>query len=619
MKKSRFVLCLLLALLMLFSLFAGCESKDTSTPSDSDTPPAKVLHLSANGIETYDNGYMRTDLTALELSVLMGNGTNLGNTMEAVHFELGNYTDDISKYETQWGQPITTQEILSALKANGFDTIRIPVAWMTNATTLATDGDYTISEAYLDRVETIINYALNADMYVIVNDHWDGGWYGMFGSEKEETRKLAREAYIGMWTQIAERYKEYSDYLIFEGANEELGNRYDEDSPLYCDDSEVNYFNSDERYALTNEINQLFVDTVRATGGNNAERFLLIPGYGTNIHDSNDDRYKMPTDTAKNKLLISVHYYEPGSYTTAENPSRWGTKSDYQEMEDALKKMKKFTDQGYAVVFGEYGAYPTSDGVPKENNIEYLENFLDICDYYGFTSCLWDCSGIFIRKNLEMVHPSFRDLYLNRNYEAQSKLTEEEIKNAAKARMEAKIENAPLTYNENAITLTENNAVAWLMWTAGDANVSNHAGNEYDPNDISQGLINTDAEITEEGTYTVGLDFTETSTGYSKGIIFSAVGIANGEKLFPGYVIDITEILINGEPVEICGVPYTTSDGNNCTRVNLHNAWITSLPTTTRTATGSGEGISACLLDLNDPAMNRIETIYITFYYGPRK
>lgn len=618
MKEFRSVLCLLLSLLMLCAMFAGC-GKEKNAVSESDAIPEKVLHLSANGIETYDNGYMRTELTALELSVLMGNGTNLGNTMEAVHFEKGNYTDDISKYETQWGQPVTTQEILNALKANGFDSIRIPVAWMTNATTLATDGDYTISEAYLNRVEEIINYALNADMYVIVNDHWDGGWYGMFGSEKEETRKLAREAYIGMWTQIAERYKEYSDYLIFEGANEELGNRYDENSPLYCSDSEDNYFNSDERYALTNEINQLFVDTVRATGGNNAQRFLLIPGYGTNIHDSNDNRYKMPTDTAKDKLLISVHYYEPGSYTTAENPSRWGTKSDYQEMEDALKKMKKFTDQGYAVVFGEYGAYPTKDGTPKENNIEYLENFLDICDYYGFTSCLWDCSGIFIRKDLEMVHSSFRELYLGRNYEAQSKLTEEEIKNSAKARMEEKIENAPITYNENAITLTDSNAVAWLMWTSGDGNVSNHAGNEYDPNDISQGLINTDAEITEEGTYTVGLDFTETSVGYSRGIIFSAVGIANGEKLFPGYVIDIKEILINGEPVELCGVPYTTSDGNNCTRVNLHNAWITSLPNTTRTATGSGEDISACLLDLDNPVMNRIETIYITFYYGPQK
>ena len=170
--KCKSMFLILLSLCLLLTCAAPAAMAQTEEP---------VLHLSANGIETYDDGVMRASLTAVELTRLMGNGTNLGNTMEACDSGTGSVSEDLGCYETMWGQPVTTQEMISGMKAAGFDTLRIPVAWMTNATDLA-KGDCTISEAYLDRVEEIINYALNADMYVIVNDHWDGGWYGMFGS-----------------------------------------------------------------------------------------------------------------------------------------------------------------------------------------------------------------------------------------------------------------------------------------------------------------------------------------------------------------------------------------------------------------------------------------------------
>ena len=142
----------------------------------------RVLHTSANGIETMDNGYMRKDLSASELTVLMGNGINLGNTMEAYgHISLGTEAP-VSSYETLWSQPVTTQEMITGMKNAGFDTLRIPVAW-TNAMDYES-GDYTIREDYLNRVEEIINYALNENMYVVVNDHWDGSWWGMFGSAR---------------------------------------------------------------------------------------------------------------------------------------------------------------------------------------------------------------------------------------------------------------------------------------------------------------------------------------------------------------------------------------------------------------------------------------------------
>ena len=120
-----------------------------------------------------DDGVMREGLTALELTRLMGNGTNLGNTFEACDNKRGNFSSDPKAYETYWGQPVTTQAMLTAMKAAGFDTIRIPVAWMTNATNLA-EGDYTISPAYLARIKEVVDYARHADMYVILNDHWDG-------------------------------------------------------------------------------------------------------------------------------------------------------------------------------------------------------------------------------------------------------------------------------------------------------------------------------------------------------------------------------------------------------------------------------------------------------------
>ena len=249
---------------------------------------------------------------AVEMTRLMGNGINLGNTMEACNNgKSGGYvTDDPAHYETLWGQPVTTAEMIRAMKDAGFDTLRIPVAWMTNAAHLDR-GDYTISPAYLARVEEIVNYALDAGMYVIVNDHWDGGWWGMFGSDTPETRSLAMEAYTSMWQQIAEHFASFDYHLVFESANEELGARFDENSPLYCQDSITHILPDNERFLLANRVNQAFVDTVRAAGGHNADRFLLIAGYGTDISMTCDSRFRMPEDTVPGHLMVSVHYYNP--------------------------------------------------------------------------------------------------------------------------------------------------------------------------------------------------------------------------------------------------------------------------------------------------------------------
>ena len=573
---------------------------------------------SAEEAEAVDNGVMREGLTALEATRLMGNGINLGNTLEACDNNVGIKTNTPLSYETHWGQPKTTQAMIDGMKAAGFDTIRIPVAWMTNATHLY-EGDYTIDADYMDRVEEVVRYARKAGMYVIVNDHWDGGWYGMFGSESAETRALAMEAYKGMWQQIAERFRDYSDYLIFESANEELGGRFDENSPLYCSDSVVTYLNDDERYALTNEINQTFVDVVRATGGNNATRFLLIAGYGTNIDQTCDDRFQMPKDTAVSKLMVSVHYYDPWSYcgaSSAASATKWGKVSDYEYMDQQLAKMTKFTEAGYGVVIGEYGALPCSDGL-KDNTLAYHTAFLDACTKYNLTNCLWDCSGLYKR-----VSQTFADDDILAMYQEKRQANEEgqdyaDVQAAAAAEAAAAAAEAPVTFQQDAVVVDDQTALAWIMWNDGSWALTHSVGDTYNADSISEGLVATNAIITGEGKYTVGLDFTGTAQGYSASVAFAAIGISNGEALYPNYLVNIKEVRINGEIYRLKGRAYTTSDDGVCTRVNLYNEWVTSVPKTARLPGGNLAGATPTPINRNDAVIAEIKTIEIDFEYVP--
>jgi endoglucanase len=592
-KKTKKILSLALAAAITLSMTACGGKVETSSKE-----------VSVSGIATNDTGEIREDLTALELTRLMGNGINLGNTMEAYgHLSLGT-SSEVSDYETLWGQPVTTQEMITGMKNAGFDTLRIPVAW-TNMMNYE-DGDYTINEAYLNRVEEIINYARNEDMYVIVNDHWDGGWWGMFGSEDTATQEKAMEMYKSMWTQIAERYKNYSDYLIFESANEELGNRLN-DTDIATDSGALS---EDECYEKLLEINQAFVDTVRSTGGNNEQRFLLIAGYNTDISCTVDDRYEMPTDTAQSKLLISVHYYDPSGYCINESLESWGTKDDYDDMNESLAKMTKFTDAGYGVIIGEYGALPKEGGGLKENTYEYTENILNNCDLYNFVPVLWDTNGLYDKEFLAVASAKLSELFKSRNYESEKDLTDEEVAANAQSAMDEAYENA-----SEGFSLSDDEAVAWIMYTSLDWNVQYSVGDVYDPTTCTAGIVAQDAEITGEGTYTVSLDFTGTSGGYADSTQFSAVGIANGETLFPDYVIQIDEIKINGEVYEPIATPYTTTDDSKCTRVNLYNEWVTEVPEGIRTADGNTDGASPVIID--NSTLGNVETIEVTFTYGP--
>lgn len=561
--------------------------------------------LAGCGGEKKEVGEMRTQLTSLEFADLLGNGINLGNTMEAYgHTTLGTEAE-VSAYEGYWGAPETTQEMITGMHEAGFDTLRVPVAW-TNMMNYES-GDYTINEAYLDRVEEIINYALSVDMYVIVNDHWDGSWWGMFGSATQETRDQAMEMYISMWTQIAERYRDYSDHLIFEAANEELGNRLN-DTDVAKDSGALS---ENECYETTNRINQTFVDTVRATGGNNEHRFLLIAGYNTDITMTCDDRFVMPVDEMNSdnpKLLISVHYYDPSGYCINASIPTWGSTQDYEEQNEKLSMMEKFTSQGYGVIIGEYGVLIENVDHLKENTVEYLTNFLANCDYYGYCPLLWDCNNMYNRSTCAIIDSEVAALYTAHSYAAQEGMSKEEIRQNAQAVMDEGLANS-----EPAAGLADDEAVAWIMYNSGDWNLMYSVGDVYKPDDKTEGIVATDAIITGPGTYTVSLDFTGTAMGYADSVVFSALAIGNGETLYPGYIINIMEILVNGEKYQMKGKPYTSSDDGICTRTNLYNAWVTSVPAEARTVDGSLNMATPNLLDAE--TLGHVETIEVTFYY----
>lgn len=548
---------------------------------------------------------LNNTLTALEVSKLMGNGINLGNTMEAYdHTGYLNGKDPTSS-EGAWGMPHTTREMIEGMKAAGFDTLRIPVAW-TNGMNFES-GDYTIDSRLLDRVEEIVGYALDSDMYVIVNDHWDGSWWGMFGSASEETRTAAMDMYKSMWSQISERFRDYSYKLIFESANEELGDRLN-DKDIAKDSGTLS---ENECYEMTYKINSEFVKLVRSTGGKNEDRFLLIAGYNTDITRTCDDRFKMPEDTADGKLFLSVHYYTPWDYCGIKALDHWGSPKQYEEQNRLLGMLTKFTDQGYGIIIGEY-AVLMNGMTPKPDTDIFFTNFLNNCDLYNYVPVLWDCNNLYRRNEYRIANDEMRKLFLDRSRSAQSSLTDEQIaENAKKGMDEALAAAEDRMTDEGDIPASDDTAVAWIMYQSGDYTAAYCVGDIYDPTNKTYGIKAQNALITGEGTYTVSLDLG--NIGSPKGIAFSALGISNGEILFPGYAITIDSFKVNGVETEL-GKGYTSSDDKKCTRMNLMNGWVSKLPDDARTADGSLEGATAQIW--NAGKNERIMSIEITFTYS---
>ena len=431
-----------------------------------------------------DNGIVRKELsTQYLIANEMGQGINLGNTLEATKAlgEKDKFTE-ATDFEQAWSAPITTSKYIDAVHSYGFNTLRIPVAW---SSMVSKDGKYTINEKMLGRVEEVVNYALNNGMYVILNDHWDYGWWGQFGSADEKVVENAWKRYESYWTQITERFKGYSDHLIFESANEELGDRLNDKinaDGYSTDDGTAGVLTEEQCYEMTNAINQKFVDIVRNSGGNNANRHLLIAGYNTNIEKTADDRFIMPKDTAENgntKMSVSVHYYDPWAFCGDGKSGASYTEEDKQHHTQQFDLLKKFTNAGYGVMIGEYGVCnPRQDKV-----VDWLKDVIQVCADHGCLPVLWDTPGMYFdRDTLKMNYRDVAELY--------NSIT------GAKGDTASITANTGLPKNSiSLVDLTDKDVPVWTWegeWAKNDAKNIGLDGNVVKETDVSK-FVRTDS------------------------------------------------------------------------------------------------------------------------------
>lgn len=339
--------------------------------------------------EAKDTAKKWTELDQTQITEAMGLGWNLGNQLEASSGGLPS--------ETCWGNPEITKELIDTVKAQGFKTVRIPVSYLD----MIGDGpDYKIDTDWLDRVQEVVDYVVNNDMFAIVNMHGDGyytvdhSW--LLCAEDDDKQTEIKDKYGKVWTQIADRFKDYDQHLIFESMNEEFNNDYGKPDA--------------NAYENINAYNQIFVDSVRATGSNNEKRWLLLPGWNTNIEYTAGDDYnfKIPTDNGckadGKRIMISVHYYDPFNFTIDENKTaktQWGKyavknydnwgQEDHVDSQMALLN-EKFVSQGYPVVIGEFGAQDKTEKFADYNEFRryWAEYLIKAAKKNGVVCVYWD-------------------------------------------------------------------------------------------------------------------------------------------------------------------------------------------------------------------------------------
>lgn len=341
------------------------------------------------------------DDNASALAAKMGIGWNLGNTLEA--------TDGTVAGETSWGNPKASQTLIDAVKAAGFNTIRIPCAW--NAY-IEDQNTFKIKDSWLERVKEVVNYCVNAGMYAIINIHWDGGWLEQnptYDKQEEVNRKQK-----ALWEQIAVYFRDYGEHLLFAGTNEVHANY---NTP------------SAENIEVQESYNQTFVDAVRSTGGRNTWRNIIVQSYNTNIQYA-IDYMTMPVDPTPNRIMAEVHYYDPYEFTLQETNTvfLWG--KDFKGMagtatwgledwtDTQFNKMKtNFGDKGIPVILGEYGVIlrASLSATDYANHIKarnyYLNYITKSAIENGIIPVYWDngptgdkTMGLFNRSTGEQVH-----------------------------------------------------------------------------------------------------------------------------------------------------------------------------------------------------------------------
>ena len=354
------------------------EEKETKTASGMVVPELTIAEKDLPSTE------------AMEFVRSMKVGWNLGNTLEAHN---GTNPGNELSTETCWGNPKTTKEMIDAVKEAGFNTVRIPVTWF-NHVQKNEDGSYIVSKEWLDRVQEVVDYAYDSGMYVILNTHHDVA--ADHGYYPDEAHYGQSEQFLkSVWTAMAERFQDYDEHLIMESLNEPrlTGTGYEwnfSEGAAECKESAE----------CINRLNQLFVDVVRSTGGNNTKRYLMVPGYAASPAGALSKQFVLPTDTAEGRLIVSIHAYIP--YPFALQPLNENGVTDRFNLKATVNPGEinrtfdqlyiRFVSKGIPVVVGEFGARNKNDNL--QERVDYYAYYIVATRARGISCCIWD-NGIF--------------------------------------------------------------------------------------------------------------------------------------------------------------------------------------------------------------------------------
>lgn len=373
---------------------------------------------------------LNTSLSAMNLAKQMECGWNLGNTLDA----RDNWSEQSKRFpfnqgvgsEAVWGEEITTKAIIETGIKNGYKTIRIPVTWCNHLI----DTNYTIDPKWMARVKEIVDWSIDAGYYVILNEHHSvhddmssplkhcEGYIVRSGDEKESKAFLQ-----AIWKQISETFNnDYDEHLIFETMNEPRNTAHEHcwnPQPKSCKECKA-------EVKLLIELNQLILDTIRASGGNNANRFVMIPGMGTSVDTALADYFELPKDSAKDKLMVTVHMYPLDSGGTGMQSHHFDSATKNYITNKFASLDKKFTSKGIPVVLGECGASRNAgsyweNGVEKkikdyvvtyEDRINCFTHLAQQTGKYSMPLINWDCGGSWgmatvDRKNRKIVEPEY--------------------------------------------------------------------------------------------------------------------------------------------------------------------------------------------------------------------
>jgi endoglucanase len=367
MKKLLFVLA---------SVFLMPSCVDSSKPSAEDAAAGPVGPTQAEICDAPDPSRcpgLAEPVDAVAMAQTMGFGANIGNTLE-----------NTADWETGWGQPRITQAFINGMASRGIKTVRVPVAW----DTYATSG--VIDPAKMARVREVVDWILAAGMYAIVNIHWDGGW--IFNERKDNQYRLTDDVkakFANYWRQIGAAFADVGHMLVFEGLNEE-GQFYVNGAASGTPDM-----------TAMNELNQLFVSTVRVQAGYNFTRALLIAGFSTDINRTCVDAFAVPSDPAgPGRLFLSIHFYDPSTFTILESvaswgspAATWGTDREKKALENQFTKLASCSaKKQIPVILGEFGV-TLGQNVKREPaaRVSWMSSVIKACFARGIVPVLWDC------------------------------------------------------------------------------------------------------------------------------------------------------------------------------------------------------------------------------------